>query len=66
VARANKITIRVSPNRRDEDITWTATGQFGALNLSTTSGQLLGQPLTSAASADAYWAAVLTAVLSQL
>ena len=66
MARANKITIRVTPSRRTEDVTWSGSGQFGSLNLSTTRGQLLGQPLTSEATSNAYWRDVLTLVLSQL
>ena len=61
-----KFTIRISPTRRDETITWSAVGQFGTLNLSTVSGQLVNAPLTSAATPEAYFAAILELVKNAL
>lgn len=66
MAKDNKITIRVSPGRRTESITWSASGQFGLLNLSQEFGTIPNQQLTSAATVKAYWTDVLNAVLANL
>ncbi len=66
MAKNNKITIRVSPGRRTETISWQGAGSFGTLVLSKSSGQLLNQPLTTGVSENAYWNAILAAVLPHL
>lgn len=66
MAKSNKLTIRITPARRTETITWQGSGVFGTLNLSTYSGELMNQPLTSGASAEAYFKAVVTAVLAAM
>lgn len=66
MAKSNKITIRVTPARRTETISWQASGQFGELTLSQESGELVNQPLTSTTTVKAYWTAVLNAVLANL
>lgn len=66
MAKTTKITIRVNPARRSETISWSGAGSFGSLNLAQTSGQLNNEPLTSAATPNAYWAAVLALVVAQL
>ena len=62
MASEYKITIRVNPLSRVEDITWTAVGHFGSLNLSTVSGVVHNSPLTSQTTAEAQIAAILTKV----
>ena len=66
MAKSNKITIRVTPARRTETISWQGSGEFGSLTLSQESGFLQNQPLTSAASVKDYWTTVLNAVLANL
>jgi hypothetical protein len=62
MANEYKITIRVNPLSRTEDISWRATGHFGALNLSTISGVVHNSPLTSQTTAEAQIAAILAKV----
>lgn len=66
MAKSTKFTIRVTPARRSETISWSGAGQFGSLNLAQVSGQLNNEALTSAATPQAYWAAVLALVAAQL
>lgn len=66
MAKTNKITIRVTPARRTETISWSGSGAFGSLNLSTVAGELVNQPLTSETTAHGYWNQILTAVLAQI
>lgn len=66
MAESNKITIRITPGRRSETITWQGAGTFGSLILSSVSGQLVNQPLTSGATPQAYFQAVLNQVAAQL
>lgn len=66
MATSNKLTIRVQTARRTQSIFWTSTGQEGGVNLSQTSGQLLGVPLSDMSSSDAYWDGIVTLVLPHL
>ena len=59
MAKANKITIRITPGRRSETISWSGAGVFGSLVLAQTSGQLTNEPLTSAATSNLYFQQVL-------
>lgn len=66
MATSNKITIRVTTARRTQSIFWTSVGQEGGVNLSQTSGQLLGVPLTDMSSSDAYWHGIVALVEAEL
>ena len=66
MATSNKLTIRVSPGRRTQTLSWQGSGQFGELTLSQEAGFLQNQPLTSATTVKAYWTAILNAVLAEL
>ena len=66
MATKNKITISVTTARRTQSIFWTSVGQEGDVNLSRTSGELLGVPLTDMSSSDAYWNGILALVLPQI
>jgi hypothetical protein len=66
MAESNKITIRVTPGRRNETISWQGAGTFGSLVLSSVSGQLANEPLTSATTPQAYFQAILNLVSAAL
>lgn len=58
--RANKITIRVVPTRRQQTVSLSATGKFGKVSLSVPPTYNPGLPLSPATDQKAYWGAVLT------
>lgn len=58
--RANKITIRVTPARRQQTMSLHATGRFGNVALSIPPTYEQGQALSPATDPKAYWSAVLT------
>jgi len=62
MASEYKITIRVNPLSRTEDISWRAVGHFGSMNLSTISGVVHNSPLTSLTTPEAQIAAILAKV----
>jgi len=64
--KSNKITIRITPGRRSETITWSGAGTFGSLTLSQVNGQLTNEPLTSAATGALYFQQVLNLVSAAL
>jgi hypothetical protein len=66
MATKNKIIITVSTARRTQSIFWRSVGQEGDVNLSMTSGELLGVPLSDMSSSDAYWNGVLALVLPKI
>ena len=66
MATKNKITISVTTARRTQNIYWTSVGQEGDVNLSQTTGQLLGVPLSDMSSSDAYWNSIVALVLPEL
>jgi hypothetical protein len=66
MATKNKITISVTTARRTQTIYWTSVGQEGEVNLSQTTGQLSGIPLSDMSSSDAYWSSILTLVLPEI
>lgn len=66
MAAPNKITIRVLPGRRAETISWQGSGTFGSLILAQSFGQLVNEPLTSAATPNLYWNGVVALVLPHL
>lgn len=59
-ARANKITIRVTPSRRQETVSLSATGKFGKVSLTIPPTYDKGLPLSPATDEKTYWNAVLT------
>jgi hypothetical protein len=62
-SRANKITVRVTPSRRQQTMSIHATGRFGKTSLSIPPTYQQGQALSAATDEKAYWNAVL--VLAQ-
>ena len=66
MAKANKLTIRVTTARRTQNNYWSSTGVEGGVNLSQTSGELLGIPLSDMSNSDSYWNAILTLVLPDI
>lgn len=59
-SRANKITIRVTPSRRQQTMSLHATGRFGNVSLAIPPTYQQGQALSPATDHKAYWNAVLT------
>lgn len=59
-SRANKITIRVVPTRRQQTVSLSATGRFGKVSLAIPPTYDQGLPLSPATDHKAYWNAVLT------
>ena len=61
-ARANKITIRVTPSRRQETISFRASGRFGKTSLQIAPQYHTGQTLSPTTDEKAYWNDVLVKV----
>lgn len=61
-SRANKITIRVTPNRRLESITFRASGRFGKTSLIIPPQYHTGVTLSPTTDNKAYWNDVLVKV----
>jgi hypothetical protein len=57
--RSNKITIRVTPARRQQTMSIRATGRFGKVSLSIPPHYTTGQTLSPATDEKAYWNDVL-------
>lgn len=53
--RSNKITIRVTPNRRQQTMKISATGRFGKTSLTITPKYTAGQTLSPTTDFKAYW-----------
>lgn len=60
--RANKITIRVTPNRRQETISFRASGRFGKTSLIIPPQYHTGLTLSPTSDEKAYWNDVLVKV----
>lgn len=60
--RSNKLTIRVHPNRTNENITFNATGSFGKLVLRIPPSYIKGTTLSPSTDEKAYWTDVITKV----
>ncbi len=65
-AGSNKITIRVKPNRRNENIVFSTTGHFGSTRLNMGPIYMNGEPLTAATDAKLYWTVILESVKAKL
>ena len=61
-SRANKITIRVTPSRRQETITFRASGRFGKTSLTINPQYHTGVTLSPTTDEKAYWNDVLVKV----
>lgn len=57
--RANKITIRVVPSRRNQSMSLSASGRFGKTSLTITPHYQQGQNLSPTTDEKAYWNDVL-------
>ena len=57
--RANKITIRVTPNRRQQKMVIRASGRFGKTSLIIPPNYTLGQTISPTTDEKAYWNDVL-------
>lgn len=64
--RSNKMTIRVHPNRTNQNVTFSCTGHFGALRLSLGPIYMVNQTLVTGPDEKAYWSAILTAVQAKI
>ena len=60
--RANKITIRVTPSRRQETISFRASGRFGKTSLQIAPQYHTGVTLSPTTDEKAYWNDVLVKV----
>ena len=60
--RSNKLTIRVTPNRRQETISYRASGRFGKTSLIIPPQYHTGITLSPTSDAKAYWNDVLVKV----
>ena len=61
-SRANKLTIRVTPNRRQETISFRASGRFGKTSLIIPPQYHTGVTLSPTSDEKAYWNDVLVKV----
>lgn len=61
-ARANKLTIRVTPSRRQETISFRASGRFGKTSLIIVPQYHTGVALSPTTDEKAYWNDVLVKV----
>lgn len=61
-SRANKLTIRVTPNRRQETISYRASGRFGKTSLIIPPQYHTGVTLSPTSDEKAYWNDVLVKV----
>lgn len=61
-SRANKLTIRVTPNKRQETITFRASGRFGKTALTIGPQYHTGVTLSPTSDEKAYWNDVLVKV----
>jgi hypothetical protein len=61
-SRANKITIRVTPARRQETISFRASGRFGKTSLTISPQYHKGVTLSPTTDEKAYWNDVLVKV----
>ena len=61
-SRANKTTIRVTPSRRQETITFRASGRFGKTSLAIVPQYHTGVTLSPTTDEKAYWNDVLVKV----
>jgi hypothetical protein len=57
--RANKLTVRVTPSRRQETISFRASGRFGKTSLAIPPQYHQGVTLSPTTDAKAYWNDVL-------
>lgn len=64
--RANKLTIRVHPNRTNENISFNATGSFGRLVLRIPATYIKGTTLSPTTDEKAYWNDVLIKVQAKI
>jgi len=60
--RANKLTIRVTPSRRQETITFRASGRFGKTSLAIVPQYHTGITLSPTTDEKAYWNDILVKV----
>jgi hypothetical protein len=63
---SSKITLRVSPGKRGDTITWRAVGSYLGTLVNQVTGETSAYLMPSASDPQAYWHAVLTAVLAEL
>jgi hypothetical protein len=64
--RSNKMTIRVHPNRTNQNVTFQCTGHFGRLSVGVGPIYMPAQTLVTGPDAKLYWNAVLVAVQAKL
>jgi len=64
--RSNKLTVRVHPNRTNQNVTFNTTGHFGKLRLTLGPVYMPNQTLVTGPDAKLYWNAVLVAVQAKL
>lgn len=66
MASQAKMTIRVTASRGGSTVQFSTNGRYVSFNTSGYQRQLLGQPVQSTASLDAFWAGILSAVQASL
>lgn len=64
MSRRKKFTIFVDTGRSSQRIHWQGHGQHGLLNLGTTTGDLLNQPIIGGLTSKLYWEAILAQVVA--
>lgn len=60
------LRITVTQTRSASTINYSTQGRYGAINVNTVADLMRGQPLFTTASAPAFWAAVVQAVLTDI
>jgi hypothetical protein len=66
MASQAKLTIRVSSARGSSTIAYSTNGRYVSLNTAGFQRALLGQPVQPTTSPDAFWLAVVAAVVADL
>lgn len=66
MAQTNKITIRVTPSSKKQNVQVSTTGKWGGVALNGMTISLPGSTLTVPTSAPQYWTAILDLVLANM
>lgn len=66
MSTSSKITLRVSPGKLGDTITWRSVGSYLSIPMNQITGSTTAFLAPSSSDPQAYWHAVLTAVLAQL
>lgn len=64
MAQRSKIVITVSKTSNSSTVNYSTKGRYGQINTNTLAQMLRGQPLFTTTTPQAYWEAVLSAVLA--